>query len=97
MEGQKTISRFMWVSDKFGTCTVVSVNRTLVEYKMRRFKDEFAHFSLNKCPIYTDDGASDKFSTDSHETDNMQCAVLLVAEFVLWSNNLSERTPLLDT
>jgi hypothetical protein len=55
---------------KFGTCTVVSVNRTLVEDKMRGFKGECAHFSFNKFPIYTHDGASAKFSTNSQETDN---------------------------
>jgi hypothetical protein len=27
------------------------------------------HFIFNKCPIYTHDGASVKFSTNSHETD----------------------------
>ncbi len=32
--------------------------------------DEYAHFSFNKCPIYTQDGASAKFSTNSLETDN---------------------------
>ncbi len=37
---------------------------------MRRFKGECAHFSFNKCPIYTHDGASAKFTTNSHETDN---------------------------
>jgi hypothetical protein len=37
---------------------------------MRKFKGEWAHFILNKCPIYPDDGASAKFSTNSHETDN---------------------------
>jgi hypothetical protein len=47
----------------------VHVNGTLVEDKMRRFKGECAHFSLNKCPIYTHDGASAKFSTNSYETD----------------------------
>jgi hypothetical protein len=36
---------------------------------MRRFKGECAHFSFNKCPIYNDDGASAKLSTNSHETD----------------------------
>jgi hypothetical protein len=45
------------------------VNGTLAEYKMRRFKDECAHFSFNKRPIYTHDGASYKFSTNSQETD----------------------------
>ncbi len=48
----------------------MSVNGTLVEDKMRRFKGECAYFSFNKCPIYTHDGASAKFSTNSHETDN---------------------------
>ncbi len=61
-----TVTRFVWVSAKFGTYTVVSVNGTLIEDKLRRFKDEFSHFSLNKCPIYSHDGASDKFSTNSH-------------------------------
>ncbi len=59
----------MWVSAKFGTCTVVSVNGTLVEDKMRWSKGENAHFSCSKCPIYTLDGASAKFSTNSHKTD----------------------------
>ncbi len=48
----------------------MGVNGTLVEDKMRRFKGECAHFSFNKCPIYTHDGASAKFSTNSHKTDN---------------------------
>ncbi len=37
---------------------------------MRTFKGESAQFSFNKCPIPTHDGASAKFSTNSHETDN---------------------------
>ncbi len=48
----------------------MSVNGTLVEDKMPRFKGECEHFSFNKCPIYTHDGASAKFNTKSHETDN---------------------------
>ncbi len=48
----------------------MTVNGTLVEDKMRRFKGECAHFSFNKCSIYTHDGASAKFNTNSHETDN---------------------------
>ena len=48
----------------------MSVNGTLVEDKMRRFQGECAHFSFNKWLIYTHDGASAKFSTNSHETDN---------------------------
>ncbi len=65
-----TIKRFVWVNAKFGTCTVVSVNGTLIKDKMRWFKGECAHFSCNKRPIYTLEGASTKFSTNSHETDN---------------------------
>jgi hypothetical protein len=67
-----TVIHFVWVSAKFGTCTVGSVNETLVEDKLRRFKGEYAHFSFNKCPIYTHDGASAKFSTNSH-TKQIQC------------------------
>jgi hypothetical protein len=59
-----TAIRFMGVSAKFGTCTVVSVKGTLIEDKMRRFKGECAHFSFNKCPIYNHDGASVKYSTN---------------------------------
>ncbi len=58
-----TVIGFMWVSAKFGICTVVIVNGTLVEEKMRRFKGECAHFSFNNYPIYTHDGASAKLST----------------------------------
>ncbi len=45
-------------------------NGTLVEDKMCRFKSECAHFNFNKRPVYTHDGAREKFSTNSHETDN---------------------------
>ncbi len=65
-----TVIRFLWVSAKFSTCTVVSVNGTQVEDKMPRFKGECGRFIFNKCPIYTHDGASAKFSTNSQETDN---------------------------
>jgi hypothetical protein len=60
-----------------GTCTVVSVNKSLVEDRMCRFKNKFVHFIFKKCPIYTHDGASAKFCTNSHETDNSACLVLL--------------------
>ncbi len=49
--------------------TVVSVNGTLVEAKRCTFTLESTHFIFNKCPIYTHDGASAKFSTTSHEAD----------------------------
>jgi hypothetical protein len=63
------VIRFVWVSGKFVTCNVVSVKETLVEAKMRIFTLESTHFIFNKCPIYTHDGASAKFSTNSHGTD----------------------------
>ncbi len=64
-----TVIRFVWVSAKFGTCTVVSVNGTLFEAKMCTFTLESTHFIFNTCPIYTHNGASAKFSTNLHETD----------------------------
>jgi hypothetical protein len=53
-----------------GTCTVVGVNWTLVEAKRFTFTLESTHFIFNKCPSYTHDSASAKFSTNSHKTDN---------------------------
>jgi hypothetical protein len=50
------------------------LNWTLVEAKMFTFTLESTHFIFNKCPIYTHDGASAKFSTNSHETDYSVCA-----------------------
>jgi hypothetical protein len=47
----------------------VSGSGTLGEAKMCTFTLESAHFTFKKCPIYTHDGASAKFSTNSHETD----------------------------
>jgi hypothetical protein len=47
----------------------VSVNGTLAEDKIRRFKGECAQFGFLKCIIYTHDGAIAKFSTNSQETD----------------------------
>jgi hypothetical protein len=41
----------------------------LVEDKMCTFTLESTHFIFNKCLIYTHDGASAKFSTNSQETD----------------------------
>ncbi len=48
----------------------MSVNGTLVQDKMRRFRGDCANFIFDKCLIYTHDGASAKFSTNSHETGN---------------------------
>ncbi len=64
-----TVIRFLWVSAKFGTCTVVSANGTPVEAKLCTFTLESTHFVFNLCPIYTHDSASAKFSTNSQETD----------------------------
>ncbi len=44
-------------------------NGILVADKMFTFTLESTHFMLNKCPIYTLDGASAKLSTNSYETD----------------------------
>jgi hypothetical protein len=75
------VTHVVSIRAQFGTCTVLSVNGTLVEDKMRTFKSECAQFRFNKCPIiytkYTPDGASAKFSTNSHETDNnLHCTVV---------------------
>jgi hypothetical protein len=72
LKEKNTVNRFMWISAIFGTCTVVSVNGTHVEDKNRWFKSECAHFSCDKCAIYTLDGASAKFSSNSQETDNSE-------------------------
>ncbi len=51
----------------------MSVNGTLVDDKMCTFTLESTHF-IFRFPIYThDDGASAKFSTNSHETDYSVC------------------------
>ncbi len=42
----------------------------LLKIKKLRFKGECALHSLASTSIYTHDGASVKFSTNSHETDN---------------------------
>ncbi len=47
----------------------MSVNGTPVEAKLCAFTLECTHFVFNKSPIYTHDGASAKFSTNSQETD----------------------------
>ncbi len=75
-----TVIRFVSVSAKFGTCTVVRVNGTLVEAKMCTFTLESTHFIFNKCPIYTHGSASAKFSTNSHETDYSVCFLAHLGE-----------------
>ncbi len=69
VEGSYTVICFVWVNAKFGTCTVVSVNGTLVVAKMCVFTLESTHFIFNKCLIYTPDGAIAKFITNSHRMD----------------------------
>ncbi len=59
-----TVIRFVWVSAKFGTCTVVNVYGTFVDDKMRRFKGECTHFSFNNCSIFTHNDACAKLSTN---------------------------------
>ncbi len=77
-----TVIRFVWVSAKFGNCTVVSVNGTLVEDKMRRFKGEFAHFSFSKCPIYAHDGASAKLALTRTKRITVWSITLMVEAFL---------------
>jgi hypothetical protein len=43
-----TVIRFVLVSAKFDSCTVVSVNGTLVEAKMCTFTLESTHFIFNE-------------------------------------------------
>ncbi len=71
-----TVIRFLWVRAKLGTCTVVSVNGTLVEAKMCTFTLESMHFLFNKCPIYTHGGASSKL------------ALQLLVSHLLWLTSL---------
>jgi hypothetical protein len=52
------------------------VNETFVEAKMCTFTLESPHFVFNKCPIYTHDGASAKFSTNSQEMDYSVSSVI---------------------
>ncbi len=47
-----------------GESAPCGLNETLVEDKRLAFKGECVHFSFNKCPIYTHDGVSAKFSTN---------------------------------
>ncbi len=46
---------------------------------------ECAHFSFNTCLIYTHDGASAKYSTNSHETDNSAVPIQVLLFFYLSS------------
>jgi hypothetical protein len=49
-------------SAKFGTCTILGLNGTLIEAQMFTFTLECTHFIFNKCPIQAHDGANAKFS-----------------------------------
>ena len=78
---QYTVIRFLWVSVKFGTCTVMNVNGTFLEDKLCTFTLESTHFIFNLCPIYTHDSASAKFSTNSQETDYSVVSTWLKARY----------------
>ncbi len=41
--GRRTVIRFVSTSAKLGFCTVVGLNGTLVEDKMRTFQGEYEH------------------------------------------------------
>ncbi len=63
---------------------------------MRGFKGECTHFSFNNCPIYTHDGASYKFSTNSHVTDNSVCPkIFLLASLCPKGSGIHTTTPFL--
>ncbi len=66
------------------------VKETLDEAKMSTFTLETTHFIFNKCPIYTHDGASAKFSTNLQETDY---SVLLLEVCQLFLATLLLLTP----
>ncbi len=51
-----SVVRFLWVSAP-------------VKAKLCTFTLEYTHFIFNLCPIYTNDSANAKFSTNSQETD----------------------------
>jgi hypothetical protein len=59
----------MSFSAEFSTCTVVSVNGTLVEAKLCTFAFLSTHFIFNNCPFYTQDGAIAKFSPNLDVTN----------------------------
>ncbi len=53
------------ISAKFDTCPVGGLNGTLVEDKIRTFLGDCDDFSfIHKCPIWTHDSTSAKFSTN---------------------------------
>ncbi len=52
------------------------INGTLVELKICTFTLESTRFTFDKCPISTHDGASVKFSTNSHETEYSEETIL---------------------
>jgi hypothetical protein len=63
----------------------VNLNRTLIRDKMCPLTLESTHFVFNKCPVYTHDGASVKFSTNSNETDYSvdSLSIMLTLKFSL--------------
>jgi hypothetical protein len=63
------------------------VNGTPVEAKLCTITLEYTHFIFNLCPIYTHDGASAKFSTNSQETDY---SVSMRELLLIAGNNYSE-------
>jgi hypothetical protein len=46
-----TVIRFVSTRAKFGICTVVGLNETLVKDEMRTFYSDCEHFSFNRCFI----------------------------------------------
>ncbi len=71
VRADNTVIRFVWFSAKFGTCTVVSVNGTLVEDKCMDSRVN-VHILASKSVPFTLTTVSAKFSTNSQETDNSE-------------------------
>jgi hypothetical protein len=57
-----------WRGGWGGVNILEDARHSSVLYICKYFVGECVHFSFNKCNIYTHDGASAKFSINSHET-----------------------------
>ncbi len=63
---QWTVIRLVLISAKFGICTVVGLNGTVIEAKIGTWIGTLAcaYFSFNKCLIKTHDGSNVQFNTN---------------------------------
>ncbi len=75
----------------------MSVNGTLVEAKLYTFTLESKHLIFKKCPSYTHDGASAKFSINSQErglqgVDHLARRELRLHQLADWVHQLVHQT-----